>query len=104
MANDYNRLPRPAVVAVRDGDGRLLLRRETERRPVAPGGNAVSGGPARKPIRVALLGCGTVGSQVVRLLTEQADDLAAARRRAGRAGRHRRAPAEQAPRTARRSC
>jgi homoserine dehydrogenase len=30
-----------------------------------------------KPIRVALLGCGNVGSQVVRLLHEQADDLAA---------------------------
>jgi homoserine dehydrogenase len=30
-----------------------------------------------KAIRVALLGCGTVGTQVVRLLTEQADDLAA---------------------------
>jgi homoserine dehydrogenase len=29
------------------------------------------------PIRVALLGCGTVGSQVVRLLRDQADDLAA---------------------------
>ncbi|WP_181043741.1 homoserine dehydrogenase [Actinokineospora auranticolor] len=30
-----------------------------------------------KPIRVALLGCGTVGTQIVRLLTEQADELAA---------------------------
>ena len=30
-----------------------------------------------RPIRVALLGCGTVGSQVVRLLREQADELAA---------------------------
>ncbi len=29
------------------------------------------------PLRVALLGCGVVGSQVVRLLNEQADDLAA---------------------------
>src|SRR4051794_16734281 len=28
-------------------------------------------------VRVALLGCGTVGSQVVRLLHEHADDLAA---------------------------
>ncbi|MDT4905325.1 MAG: homoserine dehydrogenase [Pseudonocardiales bacterium] len=28
-----------------------------------------------KPLRVALLGCGVVGSQVVRLLHEQADDL-----------------------------
>jgi diaminopimelate decarboxylase len=30
MASSYNRLPRPAVVAVRDGQARLLLRRETE--------------------------------------------------------------------------
>ena len=30
-----------------------------------------------KPLNVAVLGCGSVGSQVVRLLTEQADDLAA---------------------------
>ena len=31
----------------------------------------------RTPINVALLGCGTVGAQVVRLLSEQADELAA---------------------------
>ncbi|WP_246059600.1 homoserine dehydrogenase [Herbidospora galbida] len=30
-----------------------------------------------KPVKVALLGCGVVGSQVARLLHEQADDLAA---------------------------
>ena len=30
-----------------------------------------------KALNVAVLGCGSVGSQVVRLLTEQADDLAA---------------------------
>ena len=29
------------------------------------------------PLRVALLGCGTVGSEVARLLTEQAADLRA---------------------------
>ena len=32
---------------------------------------------SRQPLRLALLGCGSVGSQVVRLLREQADDLAA---------------------------
>ncbi len=31
----------------------------------------------RNPVRVALLGCGVVGSQVARLVHEQADDLAA---------------------------
>ena len=30
-----------------------------------------------KRLKVAVLGCGSVGSQVVRLLTEQADDLTA---------------------------
>jgi diaminopimelate decarboxylase len=30
MASSYNRLPRPAVVAVRDGAARVLLRRETD--------------------------------------------------------------------------
>ena len=30
----------------------------------------------REPLRIALLGCGVVGSEVVRLLDEQADDLA----------------------------
>jgi diaminopimelate decarboxylase len=30
MSSSYNRLPRPAVVAVLDGEARLLLRRETE--------------------------------------------------------------------------
>jgi homoserine dehydrogenase len=33
--------------------------------------------PQRRPLRVALLGCGTVGSEVFRLLREQATDLAA---------------------------
>jgi homoserine dehydrogenase len=39
--------------------------------PALPAGND------GQPISVALLGCGVVGSQVVRLLTEQADELAA---------------------------
>ncbi|MEV5408293.1 homoserine dehydrogenase [Thermopolyspora sp. NPDC052614] len=42
-------------------------------------GEAAERKPAaeRRPLRVALLGCGTVGSQVVRLLQEQARDLEA---------------------------
>src|ERR1700677_1771691 len=32
--------------------------------------------PTVPTLKVALLGCGSVGSQVARLLTEQADDLA----------------------------
>jgi diaminopimelate decarboxylase len=30
MASNYNHLPRPPVLAVRDGDVRVLVRRETE--------------------------------------------------------------------------
>ena len=33
--------------------------------------------PEGKPVRLALLGCGTVGAEVVRLLHDQADDLTA---------------------------
>ncbi|GAA4539319.1 homoserine dehydrogenase [Pseudonocardia xishanensis] len=33
--------------------------------------------PVNRPVRVALLGCGTVGTEVVRLLEDQAADLAA---------------------------
>lgn len=36
-----------------------------------------TGEPRTTPIRVAVLGCGVVGTEVVRLLTTQADDLAA---------------------------
>ena len=32
---------------------------------------------SREPLRVAVLGCGSVGSQVVRLLQEQSGDLTA---------------------------
>ncbi|HEV8566806.1 MAG TPA: homoserine dehydrogenase, partial [Actinoplanes sp.] len=37
----------------------------------------MSSGSAKPAVRLALLGCGTVGSEVVRLLHEQADDLTA---------------------------
>jgi homoserine dehydrogenase len=33
--------------------------------------------PAKRPLKIALLGCGSVGSEVVRLLTEHRDDFAA---------------------------
>ena len=49
---------------------------------------------------MALLGCGVVGSEVARLLIEQADDLAAAHRRPAGAGRHRGPPASAHPRAA----
>ncbi len=40
-------------------------------------GTGVTGVTGGGPLRVAVLGCGSVGSQVVRLLTEQAGDLRA---------------------------
>src|SRR5580698_3818283 len=39
--------------------------------------STVRGADDRAPLKVALLGCGTVGSQVYRLLTEQSADLQA---------------------------
>jgi diaminopimelate decarboxylase len=30
MANNYNHVPRPPVIAVRDGVARVIVRRETE--------------------------------------------------------------------------
>ncbi|BFO15295.1 hypothetical protein SHKM778_16830 [Streptomyces sp. KM77-8] len=30
MASNYNHVPRPPVVAVRDGEARVIVRRETE--------------------------------------------------------------------------
>ena len=61
----------------------VIVRRETRGRDLP---RAVSDCPPQwrstrdrvtRPAQVALLGCGVVGSQVVRLLDEQADDLAA---------------------------
>ncbi|NGN66209.1 homoserine dehydrogenase [Streptomyces sp. A7024] len=37
----------------------------------------MSGAASRQPLKVALLGCGSVGSEVARLMTTHADDLAA---------------------------
>ena len=69
LANNYNHVARPAVVAVRGGRSRLILRRETE--------EDLCGWRCVAVIKIALLGCGVVGTEVVRLLREQADDLAA---------------------------
>ena len=122
LASNYNHVPRPPVVAVRDGQARLIVRRETSttcwprrrlsgpgRGPWAPrrgaayrpdggtpgvqqvdtgqdesvfpapgrGGGASVSESDKRPLRVALLGCGVVGTAVARLLTEHAADLAA---------------------------
>ena len=92
MASNYNHVPRPPVVAVAtvvDGDraardrGRSAApgHRLGDRGPDLPQRLDVGQGTGRvgvsDALRVALLGCGVVGSQIVRLLHEQADDLAA---------------------------
>jgi len=50
----------------------------TDARPAAePRSSGVSPLDDGRPLKVALLGCGTVGSEVARLIVEQADDLRA---------------------------
>ena len=92
MASNYNHVPRP-VVAVRDGNlttpgtpgdhrgpagprrrlmgwlrpmrnSRLRLETEVAARPSPPRSERVPTTAAASPLRVALLGCGTVGSKV----------------------------------------
>ena len=101
MATNYNHALRPPVVAVRDGQATVLLRRETEDDQSCNQDGGM--GPAGEHIRVALLGCGTVGSQVVRCCASRptTSGRASARRRAGR---RRRSPHRRAARGARRRC
>ena len=72
--------PRPPVVAVRDG---AIAACSSAARPTTTCCDSTRAGapertaPMADSLRVALLGCGVVGSQVARLLHEQADDLAA---------------------------
>ena len=95
MASNYNYLLKPPVVAVRDGAATEIVRRQTLADVFAldavladapgtlagtvpacaraPGGSPLTS--VTKPLKVALLGCGTVGSAVLQLLDEQADDL-----------------------------
>ena len=54
MANNYNAVPRPPVVFCRDGDARVVVRRETYE-------DLVAVTEAERPLRVGLLGHGTVG-------------------------------------------
>ena len=58
--------PGPRCVFVDGGRARLVTRRETLRRP--RGAGRVTG--SRAPVRIGLLGCGTVGQAVVRTLLE----------------------------------
>jgi hypothetical protein len=88
MASNYNYLLKPPVVAVRDGAATEIVRRQTLSDVFALDAVlAASASPAppsraepcvvTRCLKVALLGCGTVGSAVLRLIDEQADDLTA---------------------------
>ena len=74
MASNYNHVPRPPVIGVNAGRTQVLVRRETEDDLLRLDAGVTV---MNEPLKVALLGCGVVGSQVVRLLREQSDDLAA---------------------------
>ena len=106
----YNRLPRPAVVAVRDGAARVLLRRETDEdqfrlevsqdEPSDDGAN----GPGMRPDRSRCWAAARSAREVVRLLREQADDLAARIGAPVELVGRRRAPAAPAPATTPATC
>src|SRR6202012_3657288 len=76
LSSRYNMIGRPAVVAVRAGRARLILRRETvdDLLSLEVRGSVSSD---ERPVGVAVLGLGNVGSEVVRIIEESADDLAA---------------------------
>ncbi len=59
------------------GGGRGRGRQRSGHRGARDRRRPAQGAAVSKPVKVALLGCGVVGSQVARLLQEQADDLAA---------------------------
>ena len=91
MASTYNRVGRPAVVFVRDGRarGRAAPR---DRRGPRGARVPVTGGACRAPVRVALLGLGTVGAEVAAsaLATRVGRSARRRDRRAARARRRRR--------------
>ena len=95
MASNYNKVPRPAVVFLRDGEARPSSaasspttssasmsvstsdsRCRKGREGDAPG-NARMGDVSLEAVRVGMLGCGNVGSAVVRLIDENAELLEA---------------------------
>ena len=113
MASNYNQLPRPAVVAVRDGVARAIaaprdtVRRVRPRRRPADCEPSVHRRQRRSvlvsdPLRSPCSAAAPSAAEVVRLLTEQADELAARVGGPARAGRGRRPPPAPAPGPARR--
>ena len=64
----------------------------------------MTGAGGRPGVRVGVLGAGVVGSQVIRLLLEQADELAARVGRPAGAGRRRGPPARAGIPMSRETC
>ena len=72
MASNYNGVPRPPVVFCRDGEARSW----SGARPTRTSPPAMS--DPSKPVRIGLLGRGTVGGAFAELLAERADAVEAA--------------------------
>ena len=87
MGSNYNKVLRPAVVFVREGQAREVVRRETyddllrHDVPSEPVGSRVPGAPLRcrpmNDVRVGVLGCGNVGAPLVELIAAQRATIAA---------------------------
>ena len=78
MASNYNKVPRPAVVFVRDGGARLVVRRETADDLVrldepCSESTSIMRRCERVPSGSGCSGCGNVGAALVRLVDEHAD-------------------------------
>ncbi len=70
MASNYNGVPRPPVIFCRDGDARVVVRRETYEDLTSRG--------CLSRIRIGLLGRGTVGGAFAELVEARADAVEAA--------------------------
>ena len=79
MANNYNGVPRPPVIFCKDGDARVVVRRETY--------EDLAARDVMSRFRVGLLGHGTVGAAFAELLAERADAVERDHRPAARAQR-----------------
>ena len=65
MANNYNGIPRPPVIFCKDGEARVVVRRETYE-------DLVGAAMSDDTFRIGLLGHGTVGGAFAELLAERA--------------------------------
>ena len=75
MASNYNGVPRPPVIFCRDGEARVVVRRETydDLLPARSDVALMTERSAGRTVRVGMLGKGTVGGAFAELLDERAD-------------------------------